>query len=99
LRKRAFSDKAALASFRGLARLEFLFNKSRLDYRMHNKLMVADNAAAIIGGRNIGNQYFQIDPKSQFGDDDVVVAGPMVQRLSKVFDEFWNGDFAIPAPA
>ena len=78
---------------------EFLFNKARLDYRMHNKLMVADNAAAIIGGRNIGNQYFQIAPESQFGDDDMVVAGPMVRQLSKVFDEFWNGDLAIPAPA
>jgi cardiolipin synthase C len=59
--------------------------------------MVADNAVAIIGGRNIGDQYFQIDPESQFGDDDVVVAGPMVQRLSGVFDEFWNGRLAIPA--
>jgi cardiolipin synthase C len=78
---------------------EFLFNKSRVDYRMHNKLMVADNAVAIIGGRNIGDQYFQIDPQSQFGDDDVVVAGPIVQRLSGVFDEFWNAPNAIPAQA
>src|ERR1700722_13748198 len=76
---------------------DWLFEKGRLDYRMHNKLMVADNAVAIIGGRNIGDQYFQIDPESQFGDDDVVVAGPMVQRLSGVFDEFWNGRLAIPA--
>jgi putative cardiolipin synthase len=77
---------------------EFLFDEGRLDYRMHNKLMVADNAVAIIGGRNIGDQYFQIDPESQFGDDDVVVAGPIVQRLSAVFDQFWNSDLAIPAP-
>jgi cardiolipin synthase C len=59
--------------------------------------MVADSVVAIIGGRNIGNQYFQIDPSSQFGDDDVVVAGPIVPRLSAVFDEFWNSPFAIPA--
>lgn len=78
---------------------EFLFGKGRLDYRMHNKLIVADNALAIIGGRNIGNQYFQIDPTSQFGDDDVVVAGPLVARLSGVFDQFWNGELAVPAPA
>jgi putative cardiolipin synthase len=57
---------------------DWLFEEGRLDYRMHNKLMVADNAVAIIGGRNIGDQYFQIDPESQFGDDDVVVAGPIV---------------------
>jgi cardiolipin synthase C len=78
---------------------EFLFNKSRVDYRMHNKLMVADNVAAIVGGRNIGNQYFQIDPGSQFGDDDVVVAGPIVPRLSAAFDEYWNSSFAIPVQA
>jgi cardiolipin synthase C len=78
---------------------DWLFEEGRLDYRMHNKLMVADNAVAIIGGRNIGDQYFQIDPESQFGDDDVVVTGPIVQRLSAVFDQFWNGDLAIPAPA
>jgi cardiolipin synthase C len=76
---------------------EFLFNKARVDYRMHNKLMVADNVVAIIGGRNIGNQYFQIDPGSQFGDDDVVVAGPIVPQLSAVFDEFWNSPMAVPA--
>ena len=78
---------------------DWVFEEGRLDYRMHNKLMVADNAVAIIGGRNIGDQYFQIDPESQFGDDDVVVAGPIVPRLSAVFDQFWNGDLAMPAPA
>ena len=67
---------------------EFLLNKNRLDYRMHNKFLVADNSVALIGGRNIGNQYFKIDPNSQFGDEDVVSAGPIVQQLSAVFDEF-----------
>ncbi|MDP8986479.1 MAG: phospholipase D family protein [Pseudomonadota bacterium] len=76
---------------------DVLLHKHRLDYRMHNKLMVADDAVAIIGGRNIGDQYFQIDPQSQFGDDDVVVAGPMVENLSNVFDEFWNSRLAVPA--
>src|SRR4029077_16087769 len=78
---------------------DWLFEEGRLDYRMHNKLMVADNAVAVIGGRHIREQYFQIDPESQFGDDDVVVAGPIVQSLSAVFDQFWNSDLAIPAPA
>jgi putative cardiolipin synthase len=89
--------------YRGYLKLlrgaDWLFEEGRLDYRMHNKLMVADNAVAIIGGRNIGDQYFQIDPESQFGDDDVVVAGPIVQSLSAVFDQFWNCDLAIPAQA
>jgi putative cardiolipin synthase len=78
---------------------DFLLHKHRLDHRMHNKLMVVDNALALIGGRNIGDQYFQIDPDSQFGDDDLAVYGPMVQRLSTVFDEFWNSPLAIPVAA
>ncbi len=78
---------------------EFMFNASRLDYRMHNKLLVVDNAIALIGGRNIGDQYFQINPESQFADDDVFAAGPIVQKLSGTFDEFWNCDLSIPAEA
>jgi cardiolipin synthase C len=78
---------------------EFLFNMPRLDYRMHNKLLVSDNAVALIGGRNIGNQYFQMDPESQFADDDVFTVGPVVQKLSETFDEFWNSKLAIPAAA
>ncbi len=66
---------------------------------MHNKLLVADNAVALIGGRNIGNQYFQMDPESQFADDDVFVAGPIAAQLSATFDEYWNSAFAIPAEA
>lgn len=91
-----FDYRGHLRVVRGL---EFALHKSRLDYRMHNKLLVADNGLALIGGRNIGDQYFQIDPESQFGDDDVAVVGPMVQRLSGVFDEFWNTPLAIPIKA
>ena len=91
------------SAYRGYSRLrrslEFLFNAPRLNYRMHNKLLVVDNALALIGGRNIGNQYFQVDPQSQFADDDVFTAGPIVGRLSGTFDEFWNSDLAIPAKA
>ena len=79
--------------------LEFMFHASRLNYRMHNKLLVVDNAVAFVGGRNIGNQYFQMDPESQFADDDVLAAGPIAMRLSATFDEFWNSPFAIPAAA
>jgi len=79
--------------------IEFAFNAHRLDYRMHNKLLVVDNTVALVGGRNIGNQYFQMDPDSQFADDDVFAAGPIAMQLSATFDEFWNSDFAIPAEA
>jgi cardiolipin synthase C len=86
--------------YRGHAKLlraiEFAFTASRLDYRMHNKLLVVDNAIALVGGRNIGDQYFQVDSDSQFGDDDVFAAGPIVGQLSLSFDEFWNSAVAIP---
>jgi putative cardiolipin synthase len=79
--------------------IEFMLHAPRLDYRMHNKLLLADNAVALIGGRNIGNQYFQMDPDSQFADDDVFAAGPIATQLSTVFDEYWNSRFAIPSTA
>lgn len=91
-----FAYRGHSAILRGL---EFLFSASRLDYRMHNKLLVADDSVALVGGRNIGNQYFQMDPQSQLADDDVFAAGPVVRRLDATFDEYWNSRFAIPARA
>ena len=82
-----------------LRHLDFAAHFYRLDYRMHNKLLVADNSAALIGGRNIGNQYFQLDSDSQFADDDVFSAGPIANQLSSTFDEFWNSSLAIPVNA
>jgi phosphatidylserine/phosphatidylglycerophosphate/cardiolipin synthase-like enzyme len=68
----------------------------RINHRMHNKLFVADNALAITGGRNIGDQYFTRDPLSNFIDLDVVAAGPIVPELSASFDAFWNSKYAYP---
>ena len=56
--------------------IEYLFSRGRLDFRMHNKLLIADRAVALVGGRNIGDEYFQVDPEWQFADDDVFTAGP-----------------------
>lgn len=91
-----FVYRGTVALFRAT---EFMFNAPRLDYRMHNKLLIVDNSVALIGGRNIGDQYFQIDPDAQFADDDVFAAGPIAQRLSWTFDEFWNNGLSIPAGA
>jgi cardiolipin synthase C len=96
---RVFNPFAYRGHNKLLRGIEFLFNASRLDYRMHNKLLVADNSVALIGGRNVGNQYFQVDPESQFADDDVFVAGPLAGKLSATFDEYWNSGLAIPAEA
>jgi cardiolipin synthase C len=96
---RIFNPFAYRGHAKFLRGLEFLFSSRRLDYRMHNKLLVVDNAVAIIGGRNIGNQYFQMDPESQFADDDVFAAGGVAGELSVTFDEYWNSEFSIPAKA
>jgi len=68
----------------------------RINHRMHNKLFVADNAIAITGGRNIGDQYFTRDPHSNFIDLDVVAAGAIVPQLSATFDAFWNSKYSYP---
>jgi phosphatidylserine/phosphatidylglycerophosphate/cardiolipin synthase-like enzyme len=68
----------------------------RINHRMHNKLFVADNALAITGGRNIGDEYFTRDPHYNFIDLDVVAAGAIVAELSDSFDAFWNSQYAYP---
>jgi cardiolipin synthase C len=78
---------------------EFLLDFRRLDFRMHNKLLVVDNAIALIGGRNIGDQYFQVDPDAQFADDDMLSTGPIVPQLSATFDEYWASPPSIPMEA
>jgi putative cardiolipin synthase len=78
---------------------EFALTISRLDYRMHNKLFVVDNAMAVVGGRNVGDEYFDMGDAAQFGDYDVFAMGPIVRDMSKSFDEYWNSSLAIPALA
>src|SRR5450432_3987145 len=68
----------------------------RINHRMHNKLFVADNALAITGGRNIGDEYFTRNARSNFIDLDVIAAGAIVPELSASFDAFWNSKFAYP---
>src|ERR1700675_4995513 len=58
---------------------------------MHNKLMVADNAAAIVGGRNIGDIYYGVNTIANYRDLDVLAVGPVVRDLSGGFDRYWNG--------
>lgn len=69
---------------------------SRVNRRMHNKAMIADNEGAILGGRNIGDEYFGASSEVTFGDLDVLVHGPIVRDVSNAFDEFWNADSAYP---
>ena len=78
---------------------EFLLNKSRLDYRMHNKLLIVDNEIGLAGGRNVGDEYFETGTQIQFGDYDVFAMGPIVRALSMSFDEYWNSSLSIPSEA
>jgi phosphatidylserine/phosphatidylglycerophosphate/cardiolipin synthase-like enzyme len=68
----------------------------RINRRMHNKMMVADNAMAITGGRNLGDAYFLHSHVSNFVDIDTVAVGPVVRMLSDSFDSFWNNSLAYP---
>ena len=78
---------------------DFLTDLGRVNHRMHNKVMVMDNAVAIVGGRNIGNHYFGVATDANFRDLDIAAAGPVVREVSKVFDYFWNGNWAVPIAA
>ena len=96
---RVFNPFVTRQEFAFLRGVEYLLQVGRLDYRMHNKLFVGDNAMAVTGGRNIGDEYFQASDEREFGDFDLAVAGPMVQNLSRTFDIFWNDRLAIPVEA
>ena len=82
---------------RGAARnLNFLVNKSSLNRRMHNKIFMADGAVAVLGGRNIGDDYFGIDPDANFLDLDVLTVGQGAIEAGAAFDEYWNSKKAVP---
>jgi putative cardiolipin synthase len=68
----------------------------RLNRRMHNKSLTADNEVTIMGGRNIAAEYFSANPKYNFGDLDVVGIGTVVRDTSKMFDRYWNDRYSVP---
>jgi putative cardiolipin synthase len=67
-----------------------------LNHRMHNKALIADNQVAIIGGRNVGDEYFEVSEEANFRDFDVQLIGPVVEEVSKEFDQFWNCQRSFP---
>jgi putative cardiolipin synthase len=71
----------------------------RLNRRMHNKLYIADGVVAVMGGRNIADEYFTRSATSNFVDMDVLVVGGVVPRLRSIFDAYWNSDLAYPVEA
>jgi putative cardiolipin synthase len=76
--------------------LQFITRFKDVNARMHTKTFTVDNQATIVGGRNIGSEYFDADPDLAFADNDVMAVGPAVAEVSAVFNEYWNSDYAFP---
>ena len=72
---------------------------SRTNRRMHNKSFTADNQVMIVGGRNIGDEYFEARPDVAFADLDLLAIGPVVGEVSRHFDRYWNSPLAFPISA
>jgi cardiolipin synthase C len=72
---------------------------ARINKRMHNKSFTADGQIAIVGGRNIGDEYFGAHAGANFVDLDVAVIGPVVKEVSDAFDLYWNHRASVPIAA
>ena len=82
---------------RGTARwIQYVSRLGDVTRRMHNKSFTIDNQVTIIGGRNIGNEYFAFDDNLVFGDLDVLAIGPVVDAVSSTFDLYWNNALSFP---
>jgi putative cardiolipin synthase len=82
---------------RGFRALNYLTDFARVNRRMHNKSFTADNQATIVGGRNVGDEYFGAGAGVGFKDLDVLAVGAVVPRVSQMFDLYWNSRSAYPA--
>ncbi len=78
---------------------QFILEGQRLNRRMHNKSFIVDGAVAIVGGRNIGDAYFDASVDTNFRDLDVVAIGKVVGEAEQAFDNYWNSDAAYPVKA
>lgn len=81
---------------RGIELVQRIFS---INHRMHNKAWIADGRVAVIGGRNIGEEYFAADDAVNFHDLDLLLFGPAVSQASTIFDDFWNSSAAVPIAA
>ena len=86
-------------AMRSLRVLGMVADFARINKRMHNKSFIADGQVAIVGGRNIGDEYYDAHAGANFADLDVAVIGPVVQEASDAFDLYWNHQAAVPISA
>jgi putative cardiolipin synthase len=82
---------------RSLRILGYVTDFNRLNRRMHNKSFTADTQATIVGGRNIGDEYFGAGQHISFEDLDVLAVGPVAAEVAAAFDLYWNSGSAYPA--
>lgn len=78
------------------APIGFLADFSRVNRRMHSKMILIDEGQAIIGGRNIADEYFLKDPTTYFSDFDILVEGQDVRRFESLFRSFWTDELSVP---
>lgn len=76
--------------------LKYATDLNVMNRRMHNKALIADNQMAIMGGRNLGDEYFEENTDMTFRDLDILTAGPITAKLSESFDHYWNSKDALP---
>ena len=84
--------------FRKLRVIDYAFRLKHINHRMHNKLIIADGAIAVTGGRNISREYFDASDNFQFTDMDILFYGTAVQHANDIFHEFWNDNLSYSVP-
>ncbi len=83
-------------SFRTLRALGYLTDFARLNRRMHNKSFTVDGVATLVGGRNVGDEYFGTGNEPLFADLDVLAIGPVVQEVAEDFERYWTSKAVAP---
>jgi len=83
-------------STRSFRAADYMISPMRINRRMHNKSFTVDNQFTIVGGRNIGNEYFSAHKNSNFKDIDVLAIGPIVKEIGSQFDLYWNSKVVYP---
>jgi putative cardiolipin synthase len=84
---------------RSLRWLDAITDFARVNRRMHNKSMTADSQVSVVGGRNVGDEYFAATTAVEFGDFDVLAVGPVVREVVAEFDRYWNSEPVYPVAA
>ena len=86
----------SIRSNQAVRMMEFVARFGKLDHRMHNKLLIADNEQAVFGGRNLGEEYFGLSEDYNFVDFDVWHGGTVIDDLSSAFETYWQSSAAVP---